>query len=459
MDDATPLPTATYADVRELFLGLQTPAELAALLQTDYQALRNLLYYTPHARLYRSFGVPKRSGGVREILAPTQHLKDLQTRLNSILQCVYLPQHKLSVHGFLPGRSILTGAKFHTKQRYVLNIDLQDFFPSINFGRVRGLFMGTPYHLDARVATVLAQICCFANQLPQGAPTSPVISNMICARMDSHLQRLAASQRCFYTRYADDLSFSTYTGTFPLALAVIGPDNRVEIGGQLAEVVAKNGFRINPAKTRLQRCTHRQEVVGLIVNDFPNVERRYVRHIRSMLYAWEKHGYEAAQAEFVRQYDHAPRHRVNKRLFAQVIQGRIAFLGMIRSKHNPAYLRFIARLRLLAPEMVPADAALTPSLPGTSQVVLNAGQLQRFQQVLLAAFPHQADLAQMVRFGLDKNLEEITGGERLTDRVFSLLEWAGAHDKYGALLSAAYRANPDNLALRALTVDFGITDV
>src|SRR5690606_8958560 len=128
---------------------------------------------------------------------PTESLKIIQQKLNQVLQLVYKP--KLSTHGFVNNRSIVTNADAHIKKkkhRYILNVDIKDFFPSINFGRVRGMFMAPPYNQPEHVATVLAQICCSNNELPQGAPTSPIVSNMICAQMDSQLQQLAKPHRC-----------------------------------------------------------------------------------------------------------------------------------------------------------------------------------------------------------------------------------------------------------------------
>src|SRR5205814_3311637 len=119
---------------------------------------------------------------------------------------------------FIPARSILTNAKPHLRQKFVLNVDLKDFFPTINFGRVRGVLIAKPYCLLPHIATYIARICCRDNALPQGAPTSPIISNMICSRLDRQLLRLARQYRCVYTRYADDLTFSTSMPRFPGAL-------------------------------------------------------------------------------------------------------------------------------------------------------------------------------------------------------------------------------------------------
>lgn len=173
-------------ELRKKFLGLQARQDVADLLEVDVKRLNYHLYIaSPHQR-YKSFDISKRSGAKRRIDAPISALKIIQRKLNQVLQYVY--QTKQAVHGFINNKSIITNARTHLRKRFVLNVDLKDFFPSINFGRVRGLFMAHPYNLNAEVATILAQICCHNNQLPQGAPTSPTISNMICAKLDDQLQ-------------------------------------------------------------------------------------------------------------------------------------------------------------------------------------------------------------------------------------------------------------------------------
>jgi RNA-directed DNA polymerase len=166
--------------VRTQFLGLGTQEELATLLNLDYDWLVHHIFELPLSQQYKRFHVRKRSGETRTIRAPYKELKSIQHALNNVLQQVY--RAKPSVHGFVLERSIVTNARFHLKRRNVFNVDLKDFFPSINFGRIRGMFMAKPYNLDPTVATMLARICCYDNQLPQGAPTSPTVSNMLCAK-------------------------------------------------------------------------------------------------------------------------------------------------------------------------------------------------------------------------------------------------------------------------------------
>jgi RNA-directed DNA polymerase len=198
-------------------------SDLAILLNFTPKGLGYVLYKTPANARYRIFDIPKSGGGVRTIQAPQPQLRLLQSRLADVLvDCsdeieAKTPDRRLVTHGFQKGRSILTNAKAHRKRRYVLNLDLKDFFGTINFGRVRGFFIADRnFTLDPKVATVIAQIACHDNALPQGAPSSPAISNLIGHILDARLIRLARDCDCTYTRYVDDLTFSTNRRDFPV---------------------------------------------------------------------------------------------------------------------------------------------------------------------------------------------------------------------------------------------------
>ena len=212
--------------------------------------------------------------------------------------------------------------------------------------------MGRPHNLPEKVATVLAHLCCYDRRIPQGAPTSPVVSNMLCAQMDSQLQWLANTRRCTYTRYVDDLTFSTSRRDFPSGIALVNDLNQVQPGNELSQIIEQNGFSIHPEKVWLRRQDRRQEVTGVTVNDFPNLPRKFTNQIRAMLHAWEEYGLEAAQSDFETKYDH--KHRAPWRgppAFGQVVKGKIEYLGMIKGKGALTYLRFLDRLGRLAPEL------------------------------------------------------------------------------------------------------------
>ena len=230
---------------------------MAEFLDVEYSTLIYQIYKLSDNAKYTTFTISKKSGGRRIISEPFTSLKIIQQKLNQVLQSVYEP--KIPVHSYILSKNIVTNSTLHLNNRYVLNIDLKDFFPSINFGRVRGMFMAKPYLCNAVVSTILAQICCFKNELPQGVPTSPIISNMICAKLDSQLRKLAVNLRCHYTRYADDITFSTSIKNFPEALAYINSIGQVEIGYELKKIVKDNGFEVNPRKIKLQIKNSRQK--------------------------------------------------------------------------------------------------------------------------------------------------------------------------------------------------------
>jgi hypothetical protein len=200
----------------------------AMLLGMKPAALAYILYKLPPAQKYESFDIAKKSGGVRKIMAPEPRLKLVQRRLATLLlSCQSEIEISIGVkdectlaHGFKPRFSILTNAEKHRNRRWVYNADIEDFFPTINFGRVYGFFQKNKhFSLSKPVATIIAQIACHENQLPQGSPCSPVISNIIAHILDIHLNDLAFKHNCTYTRYADDLTFSTNEKSFPRAIA------------------------------------------------------------------------------------------------------------------------------------------------------------------------------------------------------------------------------------------------
>ena len=196
--------------------------DLSRILGVQTKAISFLLYKLPDTNKYRSFEIPKRNGERRLIRAPEPRLMMLQRRLaDTLYRCVKEiygdPPDRLLSHGFLRSRSIFTNASVHKNRRYVLNLDLKDFFPSLNFGRVRGFFIkDRHFELNPSVATVVAQIACHKNELPQGSPCSPIISNLLGHLLDVRLVQFARKNKCVYSRYADDLTISTNIKIFPL---------------------------------------------------------------------------------------------------------------------------------------------------------------------------------------------------------------------------------------------------
>ena len=262
---------------------------LAKLLGFTPTGVSYILYMTDPAKKYRTFVIPKKSGGTRTIQAPEKRLSLLQDRLARVLYaCVEERQREnrkfwFASHGFHKGRTIVSNAEVHRRKFFVFNIDLEDFFGSINFGRVRGFFIHDKmFELKPHVATVIARIACHENALPQGSPCSPVISNLIGNILDARLLALARDAHCTYTRYADDLTFSTNEKLFPTEIAVNVHGAEWEVGAQLRKTIERTGFKINPAKTRMSLRRSRQTVTGLVVNAKPNINQAYYRAARAM---------------------------------------------------------------------------------------------------------------------------------------------------------------------------------
>lgn len=282
-----------------------TLSQVATLLDVKPAMLSFNLYIKPKAQRYETFEIPKKDGGTRLITAPVGDLKLIQKRLSALLQnClqeIELAQgfsdegtkRERVVHGFKRARTIMTNAKEHLRKRYVFNVDLSNFFDTINFGRVRGFFIKNQHFaLQPKVATVLAQIACNDGKLPQGSPCSPVISNLVAHILDVHLLQLASRAGCIYTRYADDLTFSTNKKAFSAKIArPLSDQPHIWIAGnELVRIVRKNGFALNESKTRMQYSNSRQDVTGLVVNKKANVSRAYRHTVRAMVHSLRRSG-------------------------------------------------------------------------------------------------------------------------------------------------------------------------
>ena len=285
----------------------QTLKDIAHILGVQPKTVSYLLYILPDAEKYRSFEIPKRNGGKRLINAPEPRLKMVQRRLANVLyECIAeaekcAPPRRPLAHGFARPRvigtdtsknkkrryalGIFSNAAVHKNRRYVLNLDLEDFFPSLNFGRVRGFFIkDRRFELNEKVATVIAQIACHNNELPQGSPCSPIISNLLGHLLDVRLFRLARKYKCTYSRYADDITFSTNSKDFPTALAKPIPEKTSywQLGSPLVKQIQRAGFKVNNDKTRMQWRGSRQMTTGLIVNKKVNIRSEYYRTARAI---------------------------------------------------------------------------------------------------------------------------------------------------------------------------------
>ncbi len=367
----------------------------SSVFNLTYEELSALIYPRP---AYRTFLISKRNGTARRIDEPRSRIKTLQGQALLFLE-EFSQDPKPCAHGFTDGRSIVTNAQQHAsaRTRFLLNIDLEDFFPSISFYRVRGLLEARPFNFSHQVATVLAHLFTLDNALPQGAPSSPLISNLICRSLDRDLMQLARRHRATYTRYADDLSFS-----FSVRQAEALPSNIcsldsgvVTVGHELQEIVqSQHSFRINPSKSRISSKSSRQEVTGLTINQFPNVKRVFIDKVRGALNAWKKYGYAKAQtrwAEMVEAggaspYEKRPWKRQTRSssppALVNVLWGKLLFLRMVRGESDAIYTRLAERYNTLCDDQRLLDEAFRSSRLPVEPVVRNSGDAEKAVFVL-----------------------------------------------------------------------------
>ena len=391
---------------------------------------------------YAEFKIKKKSGAERCIHAPVKGLKSLQKTLSFVLQCVYEPHN--AAMGFVRDRSIVDNAKLHVGSKYVFNIDLKDFFPSVDQARVWKCFQLKPFNLNKAssvepqymkwedfkkehlktvepvtflkgkgrmftntpygtlyvannfdkekdkyillgssslktkagkslegtlwlvnkipdtsrldIANIIASLCCTEmeverknetgewekvkrNVLPQGAPTSPVITNIVCQKLDYLLSGVAKRFGLKYSRYADDITFSSMHNVYQPESVFLK---------ELHRIIAEQNFYIKESKTRLQKDGYRKEVTGLLVNEKANVQQRYIKQLRMWLYYWERYGYERASGFFLQQYIADKGHVKNgKPDMANVISGKLDYLKMVKGADNELYQKLKTRFENL----------------------------------------------------------------------------------------------------------------
>ena len=301
---------------------------------------------------YRQFKVKKKSGGFRQITTPrTQSFMMMLSAVNVLLRSMYKPSDYAM--GFTDGRSVVSNAAIHIGMDYILNIDLKDFFPSIHQARVWKRLQVPPFKFNQPIANLIAGLCCMKESqedkngnimdeyiLPQGAPTSPIITNMICDRLDYYLSRLAKRFNMNYTRYADDITFSSMRYVY---------SKRGKFMLEMERIIKEQGFTINEVKTRLQKKGDRQEVTGIIVCEKLNVTQKYVRDIRNILYIWDRYGYNVAYGKFYPKYKEEKGHvkKGNPDLI-NVIDGKLMYLKMVKGENDSVYTKLHDKFQKLA---------------------------------------------------------------------------------------------------------------
>lgn len=277
----------------------KTVEELAQAIGISVNELRFLTFdrKTSKVNHYQRFLIKKKTGGTRLISAPKPRLKNLQYWvLENILNKITI--HSAS-HGFTANKSIVTNAEKHVDKKVVINIDLKNFFPTITYNRIKGMFKSFGY--SEQIATVLALICSEPDvaeidlddenyfvaksprYLPQGAPTSPIISNIICKKLDARIEGLAKKKGFAYTRYADDMTLSSNTYDTETVKKLLAATKTF---------VKDENFVIHPDKLRVMHAGRRQEVTGIVVNKTKNISKKELKNFRALLFQIEKDGIE-----------------------------------------------------------------------------------------------------------------------------------------------------------------------
>lgn len=339
--------------------------------------LKQLTYHAnpkKNTKRYIQFVIKKKSGSDRIINAPNKGLKAIQKCLNVILQTVYESHISKAATGFVPNKSIVDNAILHANMHYVYNIDLKDFFPSIDQARVWKRMQQAPFNFNEKnnnlvIANTIAGLCCesmeveriaengidfkkvIKNVLPQGAPTSPTMSNIICQQLDFFLMAVAKRFGLRYTRYADDITFSSLHNVY---------QKDSEFLKELQRIVSEQNFNIKASKTRLQKEGYKQEVTGLIVNSKPNVSQNYIKQLRMRLHYWERYGYDKAEAMFLPHYLADKGHtKKGKPNMQNVLMGKLDFLKMVKGGENSTYLALKERFDKLAVKEIKSDNNLS----------------------------------------------------------------------------------------------------
>lgn len=258
---------STYAEamVQQGLTPIFTRVHLARLLDVSEEELSDLA--APTGRHYDVFSIPKANGQRRTIQAPRPPLKKTQWRIAALLEPVRLHP---DAHGFRRQRSILTNARLHLDKQVVINLDVKDFFPSITFERVLGCLSALGY--PRGVALLLTQLTTYRGVISTGAPTSPVLSNLICRRLDSRFANLGTRLNFRYSRYADDMTISSGDGGIVRRLPFF------------REILREEGFEVHEQKIRIMRQGSRQQVTGVVVNEQPNLPRHELRKLRAVIH-------------------------------------------------------------------------------------------------------------------------------------------------------------------------------
>ena len=294
---------------------------LCGLLNIDQRRLFLLARKPP----YNSFTIPKKEGGERLIETPTPELKRVLRTLNSFLQSVYFFEKSSAAYGFITGvandddrRNVVTNARKHLGKKYLLNIDLKDFFHTIKREQVVFIFAEAPFQLRGELPDLLADLTTFHGRLPLGAPTSPTLSNFACRALDAELIAFAKDMLWTFTRYADDMSFSS-NQAFP-----------AEKLNSVRSIIEKSGFAVNERKVQLFGPDDEKIVTGLLVGEQVTLAPDYLPKLKAEI--------EQLQDIMRAQNEQGQLETKWVENLKKQVQGRLNFAGFVLRRNSPAYV-------------------------------------------------------------------------------------------------------------------------
>ena len=333
--------------------------------QLAYYISKDSIKRKNNRKTYTAFYIDKKNGDKRIIHAPVKGLKEIQKALNLIMQVVHEPNENAT--GFVTNKSIVDNSTVHVGKNYVFNIDLKDFFPSVDASRIWGRLLIKPFNLGnsderKKIANMIKTLCTTELEvermvdgdwkkekrfvLPQGAPTSPTITNAICDRLDRRLSGLSRRFNLNYTRYADDITFSSDHNSYKKKNGEKEPIYSAESSfrKELLRIINDQNFYIKKSKIRLQKRGYRQEVTGLSVNSNVNVSRKYIKDLRLSLYFWEKYGFKKARDLFNNKYGIKKlKNSLKIPDMKMVVEGKLLYLKMVKGPYDSTYLKLKSR--------------------------------------------------------------------------------------------------------------------
>lgn len=305
---------------KQIFCNINSVRSLCELLKVDQRKLE-LIAQHPQ---YKSFTIPKRGGGQRQIEAPDKTHKIILGRLNTYLQSVYFFEKSNAAYGFILGvkndndrRNVVANARKHRSKKYMVNIDLKDFFHSVTTEQVVKIFSQKPFSFKRGLPILMADLTTYNGRLPMGTSTSPVLSNLACRALDEDLIQLSESMLWVFTRYADDMTFSSNR---PINAQMIQ---------SITEVINKHQFTVNFRKVQRFGPDDQKIVTGLLVTDKVTLAPDYLPILREEI--------ERLKEVYIAQNEQGQLSTKWAENFKLQVRGRLNFAGFVMGKTHTQF--------------------------------------------------------------------------------------------------------------------------